>query len=815
MNLQNRMVKVAQKIDTLTKKMSEMENAKVPTDAYKEVQAHINSTTQKLSVLNDRMEKYIELGKSTKSNAFKSMQYDAAELSNTLLYLHGEMQDLIDSGEAFTNLTGTDSYRKASIELQNAQAQMAQLRSKAQGVIDKEMMINQEADKMPSKFKKVVQNVGKIGTSLKSALIKLKKLTTETNRSNKGASNLARTFKQMVLSMAVFQIMFKGIEFLKSGLQNLALYSKEYNKVMSEFISSTSQLKNSFAAAFQPILNTVIPILSRFIDYLSSAANAVSRFFAILQGKTTYTKAIKQNKNYAESLNNLGKSADKAKNSLAAFDDLDVLQNNDSSSAGSSGSSDAPDGSGFVNESVGEVSKWMQAIKDAINGDDWYSVGALIAEKLNEAMESIEWGFVREQAKKYAKYLAEGLNGFVDEFDWYLLGSTIGNGLNTALDFGYTFLTTYDFKKFGTSLGDSINGFFSTVDWKEAGETVGYAFKGIFDSLSGFLEEVDWDQIGEDVKTFLVNIDWDGVADSVFEAIGAGFGGLASFIGGLFGEGIDNAQGYFQENIDACGGSFVSGILLGIAKAVKGIDDWISEHVLAPFLDGFMSAFGIEGDSSTVMGDHGEDIMCGLMGGMLKHVTDVDGIWKSLRERAAISMGELAVDISEKISSVKQDWSDKWDDIKKKAVDRLLDVKTDTTKSMESIRTKIAGTLSSTKSNWNTNFDDFLSKANSTWTKVKTDTSNSMENMKTRIFSALSNISSNWSSSWSGMGKETEKIFRDMWSNIKGSINFIIGGVESMANGVITGLNNVIDALNNFKISLSWKMTSKKPYKTA
>ena len=63
--LQNQMNTTAQKIETLSKKMKEMESAKVPTEEYKEVQAHITSTRDKLSALNEKMEKYIELGRNS------------------------------------------------------------------------------------------------------------------------------------------------------------------------------------------------------------------------------------------------------------------------------------------------------------------------------------------------------------------------------------------------------------------------------------------------------------------------------------------------------------------------------------------------------------------------------------------------------------------------------------------------------------------------------------------------------------------------------------------------------------------------------
>ena len=57
MTLQNQINKTAQRIEMLSNKMKAMENAKVPTDEYREVQKQIDAATAKLSALNGRMEK--------------------------------------------------------------------------------------------------------------------------------------------------------------------------------------------------------------------------------------------------------------------------------------------------------------------------------------------------------------------------------------------------------------------------------------------------------------------------------------------------------------------------------------------------------------------------------------------------------------------------------------------------------------------------------------------------------------------------------------------------------------------------------------
>lgn len=148
-------------------------------------------------------------------------------------------------------------------------------------------------------------------------------------------STMASRLKGILLSLFIFNWISKGfnamVSAMKEGFRNLAQYSKDYNAQMSALKSSCAQFKNSLAAAFEPIVNMAIPYLVKLINWLIKAADAIAQFMAILQGKSTYTRAKKQNIDYAKSLDTTTKSAKKA---LAAFDELNVLSDQGGSTAG-------------------------------------------------------------------------------------------------------------------------------------------------------------------------------------------------------------------------------------------------------------------------------------------------------------------------------------------------------------------------------------------------------------------------------------------------------------------------------------------------
>ena len=142
---------------------------------------------------------------------------------------------------------------------------------------------------------------------------------------------LGNMFKLMLIRMAIRAV----ISGAKEGLQNLAQYSEETNQTLSELTSGMAQTKNSFATAFSPILTMVLPALTQMIDMLVSASSAVSSFFAALRGKSTYTKAVKVQQDYAASLKKSASSASDLNHQLYSFDKLSKA-NSQSSGSGSS-----------------------------------------------------------------------------------------------------------------------------------------------------------------------------------------------------------------------------------------------------------------------------------------------------------------------------------------------------------------------------------------------------------------------------------------------------------------------------------------------
>lgn len=181
--------------------------------------------------------------------------------------------------------------------------------------------------------------------------------------SNKSLSNIGRTLRSIILSMIVFQGLSKATQFTAEGFNNLVQYSSRLNSAFSSLKSETATLKNNLATAFAPVVEMIIPYLVKLVGWLNTACNAIAQFFAVLQGKSTFTKAKKQVIDYAKSLKTAQTAA---KGALAAFDEINVLDSGDS--GGASGGGEATGADAFEEAEVDKSKfEWVEWLKDNLD----------------------------------------------------------------------------------------------------------------------------------------------------------------------------------------------------------------------------------------------------------------------------------------------------------------------------------------------------------------------------------------------------------------------------------------------------------------
>lgn len=346
--LNNEFAAQSKKVDELKKKVAEYGKQKIPTAEYKEIQAQIDQASQKMNRLISAQEKFLAMGGSENSKQYKKYQYDIDELANTIKYAEGELRDLEETGKAFT--FGSDT--------KEAAADMERLASAERKLADMN-------NRLGTSYSSIKGQVNDYNNALIKTNAQQQKASTSGNKLSKSLSGTGKSAKsasfgigKMLGTSILFSFAFQAISgvmnAMKEGFTNLAQYSGATNNSISMLWSSLERLKNSLATAFAPILNAVAPILSKFIDMLSTAASYVSMFFAFLSGKSTYTRAIAVQKDYAASLADTASgaqdaadatnaAADAAERYLSPLDDINRFTDQNSGGGGGGG---APGGSG-------------------------------------------------------------------------------------------------------------------------------------------------------------------------------------------------------------------------------------------------------------------------------------------------------------------------------------------------------------------------------------------------------------------------------------------------------------------------------------
>lgn len=701
-------------------------------------------------------------------------------MQGQIVDLQNRLKKLTDSGKGLGDAQYDEVYVKLAKAKEAAKEYASEL-TKIQntepkpsifdGLISKLSVLAKKARSVVSMFGKMVaSNIANGIKKISSGILGIHK------SSNKSTISIGKLLKYLFGIRSLYVLFNKLRSALADGFKNLAQYSGSTNGVISGLISSLTQLKNSFATAFAPILTAVAPALNYLISLLNSAVTAIAQFMAALTGQKTFTKATKVQQNYAESLKKTGGAAKEAKGKLASFDKLNVQKDEDSGRGGGGGGASPAD----MFEPAEIESRFKQMadkIKGFIKSEDWSGLGAYMADGINAGLQkiydAINWDNVGPNITYFVNAFTETFNSLVDNIDWDLLGRTLGAGLNTLVNTLLLFVDGIDWKNLGAKLAVGANGLVDEIDWGNLGrlliakfkilaemldaffngngESAGFDFlklgisfgngingaidsidphvwagalsgavKGLIDTLVGTLAGVDWQEIGTKIAEFIGSIDYGGVLASLVRGIGPVFGSIGGVIIGLLKPGWNAAVAWWKETAFKDGQFTMQGLRDGINKAWADIKTWVKEHIFQPFIDGFKLAFGIH-SPSTVMAEMGGY----LMDGLINKITD-------MIPNLIAKITDIKTKMSEKWDEVKENTSEKWDDIKKTISEK--------------------------------------------WDKIKEDSGTKVDEFKKKV-----------SDAWDSLGKKTSNIWNGIWDTINGVIKKISGIGSNIWNGLTGG----------------------------
>lgn len=267
--------------------------------------------------------------------------------------------------------------------------------------------------------------------------------------------------------------------------------------------------------ALKPFVQALSKVMLKVISFTRTVADALGAIFGWTIEISGGGATVDGMEDIAGGVGDIGDSADKSnkkaqklKKTLLSIDEIHALDDNsDSGSGGGSGSGGSGGGGagGGVDSSLKKTDGLLEKYKSSIK--DLYSLGKYIGDALASAMESIDWKKIYQKADNFGKGLADFLNGLISPRLFYDLGATIAGSLNTALHFLNSFGTTFDWTNFGLSIANGINGFFENFDFALLAKTINAWVQGIYTMLTTTIKNVSWKDVLKGITDFLSNLD--------------------------------------------------------------------------------------------------------------------------------------------------------------------------------------------------------------------------------------------------------------------------------------------------------------------
>lgn len=848
------------KVEELKQKAQEYANQKVPTQEYKSIQDTIDKTSQRMDNLIRAQQQFMDLGGSVNDDWYKNQQQDIDKLSNEIREAKKELRKLESAEKAFTlgdkAEEAAENMEKLAVEEKKLSNMKKPLGKAYSGVKRQVEDYKRTLLKTDSAQKKASASGRRFSKNLK-----------DTGKSAKSAQfGIGKMLGTSLLFSFVFRAISAATSAIKDGFTNLAQYSGSTNKSISMLWSSLERLKNSLATAFAPILDVIAPILTKFIDMLSTAASYVSMFFAFLSGKSTYTKAVAVQKDYASSLQDTAtgakdaaeeteKAAEAAEDYLSPLDDINRYTEQSSSSSGNNGGGNnggvggtIPEGPFFEEVEITDI-PILQKVKDTL---------ASLFKPFKEA-----WQAEGKNTIDAAKYALSSLGDLAKSVGRSLLEVwTNGTGtqmLSTMLRIAQQVLIligniatklkeAWETNNVGTRIIQAIADIIQTVlDFVEkiAKATADWAanldFYPLLESIARLLESIK--PIVKTIGDFLYKIYTTIILPAAKFLIETALPAIINALAGLF-----EFLGKHQWIIEAVGAALIgafaaSKLITAIMTVIGKIGDIVA--VIRPLISILMNGGGLGAAISYIVGllggpltlaiiaiiaigilliTHWDDIKAAaaelaeqikLRWEAIKTTTEL--IWNSIKQSISNTWAAIKVTIELVLNGIKQFISNTWAAIKVTAELVWNGIKQFLSDTWDSIKQKASDI-------WNgitgilQGFDDFLSGIftqdfqeqfgvmgdilEGFWSSVEHIWSG-IKNTFSGIINFIKNVFTlNWKGAWQSVIDIFSGIFETLGGIATMPLNTIIGVVNTIIRAIASGLNAVIRMLNRIHFTI-------------
>lgn len=657
------------------------------------------------------------------------------------------------------------------------------------------------AKKIKEKWEEARKKVAEALKELGKALLKV------VNLSGKLIANITKGFLNLGTFVAkrtirIIQLIINKLMSLKSlfteNLKEMAKWNKgnnEVNESLSNITSSLAYLKAAITTVIAPILTTVEPLITSLTDKIAEMTTNVGMLIAKLTGKNTFQKAIRIQKDYAKSL-------DESSGSLASFDKLNVINNDDK----------AVDFE-LVNLEETQIPNWF---------DDLEALGRRIGVVVTNFLGNIPWDDVMEKASKAGQSIADFLNGFLRvEGIGDAVGRAFGKAINTITTFVNDFLAEFDGVQLGKDIGNALEFAIKSIDFGELGKMFSSSVNELADIIIGFTDKFSGKELGDKIteflKTALGDINWDTIQLAV---------------NGLVTDLVEMMNAVITPENFALIGKTLGNILNTLFTGVKLFTEeaeWTKwGDSIAASINEFFSTFDFKASAEAI-----SNLADGLLDMLLEAVGagEGEGIdWELVGDKIIEFLSNIqwedlatkAVEISEKLKEALGKILDKLEDsdVFDKIIDFIvtfLSEKKNWEEAFKNIKDKIITEVIKGKIRywWNHSVKTFFTKKKwqelgekafpgltKSFDTLKTNLTQKIDGIKERLKTKFNSIKIDTQSIWGKMIQKIIEVWTKLKDALKAPLNAVIGVINTAVNFIIDGINAIIDSFNklSFKI---------------
>lgn len=358
----------------------------------KEVEDFVNSYAENMGkaeqYTNEFKQEIETLSKALKDMEGRGLYFGDDEYDETYMKLAKVKQALADYKKEMLSPT-PDAEIPVKFDMNSFEGQKQELKAKIEELEKQGITLgNPEYDSIYAALQRVIQAEREYKKSLMEAdqgqkmvdksAKKMKSSLDKAGKSAKGSGKHMSLLGMLGRSI-LFSFVFKAISAVstavKEGFGNLAQYSNGVNTTLSSLTSSLLYLKNSFATAFAPVLDFVVPALNAMIDAIANVLAWIGQLLAALTGKGSFVKAKKTQEDYAKSLKKTGGAAKQAgkdaERSTASFDKLNLISEQGAGSGGGGTGGTDPSEMFETADVDTKITSMVAGMKQALN--DFYS----------------------------------------------------------------------------------------------------------------------------------------------------------------------------------------------------------------------------------------------------------------------------------------------------------------------------------------------------------------------------------------------------------------------------------------------------------